>query len=133
MPSIQSAVRSFSPRPTPLAAQQPPGDIERRGQAGQGEAKAGVVDDLQRPAVEEFIGIGADPAHQRQRVAIGAEQDVLAVVELAAIDLDALSPPTEHTAGFEQRRFSTSRSQFDSGGNARPAATNDGYAHPFSP
>lgn len=81
---------------------------------------------MQRPPVEEFIRIGADLTHERQRIAVGAEQDVLAVVELVAVYLDAPSPATENAAGFEQRRFSAGSSQLDGGCNARPAATDDG-------
>ena len=71
-----------------LRGQQAPGDMERRRPLRQGQAKAGVIDDLQRTAVEQSIGIGADAAHQVEDFAVGAEQDVLAVVEPAAGNTD---------------------------------------------
>ena len=116
-----------------VGGQQAPGDIERGGHARQGEAKARIVDDLQWPAVEEFVGIGTDPAHQRQCVAVGPEQDVLAVVELAAIDLDAPSPAAEYAAGFEEGDLGAACRQLDRGGKASPAATDDGDFQGFSP
>ena len=71
-----------------MAVSRPQATLSGAGHVRQGEAKAGVVDDLQRAALEQSLGIGADLAHQGQRFAVGAEQDVLAVVQRAAIDCD---------------------------------------------
>jgi hypothetical protein len=43
---------------------------------------------LQRAAVEQSLRVGADLAHQSQRFAVSAEQDVLAVIERSAVDGD---------------------------------------------
>jgi hypothetical protein len=42
-------------------------------------------------------------------------------------------PAAENAAGFEQRGFSARRGQFDGGGDARPAATDDGDFQGISP
>ena len=44
-----------------------------------------------------------NPAHQVQRIAIGAKQDVLAVIERSAIQAYAACPPAQHAPGLEQR------------------------------
>jgi hypothetical protein len=56
---------------------------------------------LERRAAEEFPGIRADLAHQRERLAVGANQDVLAVIEVRAVDGDSPRAPAEISRRFE--------------------------------
>ena len=113
--------------------EQAPGEVERRRPGGQGHAKAAAVVDSEWAAVEQGVGVGANAAHQGQGVAIGAEQDVLAVVQRPAVDADATRPPAKHAAGFDQGDVGAGGRGLDGGGNARPAATDDGDFQGVSP
>ena len=115
------------------SAKQPPGDIERCRQLRQGQPETTGTNDLQRPALEQQFRIGADLAHQRQRFAIGAEQDVLAVVERASVDFHRTRPATWYTAGFKQRHCSTAPGQFDGRSQPGPAGADDRDAYHLSP
>ncbi len=65
--------------------------MQRSGQAGGDEihaVAAGRIAHLQRQPQQALLRVDADGAHQTQGFAIGAEQDVLAVIERDAVDLD---------------------------------------------
>ena len=129
MPCIHQAVASFSRQPTPVAVSKPQATLSGAGHFGSARRKPVSVDDLQRASFEQSLGIGADLAHQGQRVAVGAEQDVLAVVQRPAVDGNGARPSAEDTTGFVQGGIDTGRRQLDSGGDARPAAADDGDFH----
>jgi hypothetical protein len=50
---------------------------------------------------EQPLGVGADPAHQGQGLAVGTEQDVLAVVQPATVEFDTAGAAAEDATGFK--------------------------------
>jgi hypothetical protein len=80
-----------------------------------------------------LVRIGADFAHQRQRFAIGTEQDVLAVVQRASVDFHRARPAARHASGFNQGDGGAASGQFNRSGQSRPAGADDGDAHRVSP
>ena len=59
-----------------------PGGVKRGGPIGQGQAGAVGKGQGQRQAQKRVVGVGAHQAHQRKAGAVGADEDVLAVVEI---------------------------------------------------
>ena len=62
---------------------------------------------------------------QRERLRVGAEQDVLAVVERQAVALDAPRAPAQHRGRLVQRRRNAGVRERDRGRASGPAATDD--------
>src|SRR2546427_599383 len=54
-----------------------------------------------RPAKQRLVGGGPDPPHHPQRLAIGADQDVLAVVEIHAVYAHAPGAAAQAARGLE--------------------------------
>ena len=129
MPCIHQAVASFSRQPTPRAASRPQATLSGAGHFGSARRKPVWSTTCSGRRSSSLLGVGADLAHQGQRLAIGAEQDVLAVVQRAAVDVDAAGAAAEGAAGFEQGGVDAGCRQFDGGGDARPAAADDGDLH----
>ena len=70
--------------------------------------------------------IDADLLHQRQGSAIGAQQDVLAIVQRASIQFDAARPPSEGTCGLEQADAVAGGGQGHGGSATGPAGADHG-------
>ena len=68
---------------------------------------------------------------KRERLRIGPEQDVLAVVERALAKVDAPRTPAEQARSLEHADNAPGAGKGHRGRHARPAATDDGdgYAH----
>jgi len=108
----------FFPPAGAVCAEQTPGDIERCRPLRQCHAKAGSIDNLQRVSIQQLIGVGTDLADQVERLSIGAEQDVLAIIQRAPGAGNCAGAATEHAAGFEQGYGMAGSRQFDSGSDA---------------
>ena len=77
-------------------------EMQRRGQLGGLEAHAAGVVHGQRARFQP-LRRDADLTHQLQGLAVGADHDVLAVVDLPAVLLHHPRPPAHHPRGFEHR------------------------------
>jgi len=91
---------------------------------GPKENPAGITQ-LQGSSLQKPIRIGADAPHLRQRFGIGADQDVLTVIERDTFGIDASCPTAEGTRGFEHRDRNPALGEFDGGGHSGPAGTDD--------
>ena len=92
------------------AAPQRRQQMQGRRQAGGDEfhaVAAGRIAHLQRQPQQALARIDADGAHQAQGFAIGAEQDVLAVVQRDAVALDRARASARDARGFEYRDVET--------------------------
>jgi hypothetical protein len=100
--------------------QESPSEVDRRGQAGEGEVETRCVGYPQGMAFEEVGRVGPYPGHEGQGLAIGSEQNVLAVVQ---------GLPARPPAGLEERDAGPCSHQVDGGGESRPAGADDGDLH----
>ena len=103
--------------------------MQGRGQARRDEIHAAGtarIPHLQGQAQQGCLRIDADALHQRQGLAVGAQQDVLAVVEHLAVERDAARAAAQGTAGFEQRHGAPAPRQLHGGRTASPARADDG-------
>ncbi len=82
--------------------------------------------EAQRRALEQGIGIGADGAHQAQGFGIGADQDVLAVIDFEALDPRGAGAAAEGARGFEDVDPMARGGQFDGSGQAGVSGADDG-------
>ncbi len=108
--------------------------MQRRGQARRGKSHAatvGGVAHLQRQAQHGAGRIDADLAHHLQGLAVGTEQDVLAVVQRDLIDVDPPRAAAELPACFKQGYLVTSLRQLDGGSATGPAGADHGYLSRF--
>ena len=112
-----------------MAASKPQATLSGAGHFGSASRNPALSYDLQRVPFQQLLGIGANPTHQAQRLAIGAEQDVLAVVQPAPVELDCTGAPAQRAPGFVKGGGDTGRRQFDGSRDARPAAADDGDLH----
>ena len=110
------------------AAQHPAQEGERGRAAGQGEGLAVGITQPQRHAQQVRLGVGADATHQRQRCRVGADQDVLAVVQRRLAAFEAARPAAERRRHLEQRDGGAQRDRLHGCGQAGPAAADDGDA-----
>ena len=89
------------------------------------------VAQFQRYALEQVSRACADRTHQLERFPIGADEDVLAVVERdfagarAFIEADPSRPTAKVARCLEQRDADTLADQCHAGGEARPAGADD--------
>ena len=101
--------------------------IQRSGQGGAGEAKVGWLLDGQGQAHQPRFGIGGvQPGHQFERLGVCAEQDVLAVVELAAVEGNGAGTSAQRLPGFVQGDGYAGFCQGQRCRAACPAAANHG-------
>ena len=118
----------------PLRRRQPGGQGQPREQVQRGrqrrrpQPEAGGVAQLERQPHEQPLGIGAYEPHQPQRLAVRTDQDVLAVVEVHAVQRYAARAATEAARRLEDRHRQAAFGQRRRGGQARPAGADDGYA-----
>ena len=80
---------------------------------------------MRKPAPEQALTIGADRVHQAQGFAVGADQDVLAVVECMTVNVDAAGAATQLFGGFEYGDFAACGAKLDGRCEAGPAAADD--------
>ena len=109
------------------ASSRPARQAERAGSRRARSANAVGVAQLKRHA-QQRIGGDADFAHQAQQLGVGADQDVLAVVELAALDRHAPRPAARHGPRFEDSHRNAASGQGHGGGHARVSSSDDCYA-----
>ena len=64
--------------------------------------------------------------HDHACFGVGADEDVLAVVQRGAVHLDAARPSTEGARGFKHGRGNAAVGKFNRGGHAGPARADDG-------
>ena len=123
---------AVAPRPAAPAERGP--DEGRHGPARrQPQAQAAGVDEAKRQA-EEGVALGhADRGHQAQRLAVGADADVLAVVEaVVAAGVQVAGAAAGGRRHLEQRDLGAERGALERGGEPRPAGADHGEArrHP---
>ena len=82
--------------------------------------------DFQRQAFEQAFRIGTNHAHQSQGLPVGADQDVLAVIERVLLDVDAACPAAELPGGLEYADRCTGSAQFNCCRQPGPATADDG-------
>ncbi len=110
-----------------LRQQQAQRQAKRRGQPARAEAKIPGVTDLQRHAQQRVVP-HADQPHHSEKLGVGADQDVLAVVELVALRPHAAGASARHRTGFEHGDRHAARGQRHRGRHAGVAGADDGYA-----
>ncbi len=99
--------------------------------AGQAQARAVRGDQCQRHAQQQLLRVRPDAAHQRQRGAVGADQDVLAIVQCDAVAvIDAAGAAPELRRHFDQGHVMPRRCGGHGCGDAGPAAADHGHAAP---
>ncbi len=81
--------------------------------------------ELERQSFEQSLGIGTDDVHQAQRFAIGADENVLAVVQRMPIYIDAARPAAGLFRGLKNNGFDARAGQFNSRSETGPASAND--------
>ncbi len=103
--------------------------MQRRGQARRDKVHAtgaGRVTHLQWQLEQRLLRVDADQCHQAQRFAVGAQQDVLAVVQILVIGGDAPRPSAQHARGLEQGDAMAGAGQLHRRRTAGPATADDG-------
>ena len=105
--------------------QQGEGGMQRCRQARRAHQEFAGELEAQRRALEQGIGIGADGAHQAQGFGVGADQDVLAVVDVEAVDFCCAGATAEGTRGFEDLDLMAGGSEFDGGRHPGIAGADD--------
>ncbi len=106
-------------------AQQRGEQIERVGEPRRAQVKAVGVAQLEGEAKQELVRIGADLAHQPQRLAVRADQDVLAVVEIDAIYAHAARAAAQAARSFEDRGADAALREGDRSSESGPAGADD--------
>jgi len=94
--------QTFAHRPT-LLAHDCSGESQCCNTRREPQPRTVGIADEQRCTQERSIDIDPDRAQKTQRVNIGANQDVLAVVERQAADTNSASPSAELGSHFEKR------------------------------
>ncbi len=116
-----------SPKARPRAVASATARCRGAGRYRRGELeRAGVVD--REPVVAQGVGGHAHRAHEGERVPVGAEQDVLAVVEHRAAIFHAPRPPAGGAVGVEEGDGGALAHEPDGRGDARIAGADDGDA-----
>ncbi|KAG0778344.1 hypothetical protein G6F22_011289 [Rhizopus arrhizus] len=106
--------------------------VQRGGQARGGQMKAAIQgSQAQGPAHQQGIGIAAHAAHQRQRVLVGARQQMLAIVQRGVeIAMEhAAGAPARRVAGFEDGDLGAGFAQGDACRQPRPACADNRRLH----
>jgi len=100
--------------------------MKRSGQGGRLEREPSRIVDLQgKPPQVRYRS--AHRLHEGERLAIGAQQQVLAVVERRAAVLDAPSPSTGRPVRIEERDARAAAHELDGGGDPGPAGADDAH------
>ena len=108
--------------PAPAATQQHGEDERRQRRAAvHPEAEAVGVDQGQRPAQEGRVLVDADEPQQAQRLDVGADADVRAVVEHHAVRDDVARPAAGGRRHLEQRHVRARARRLDRCREARPS------------
>src|SRR2546425_3523003 len=107
--------------------EQTAGEAERLGKRQAPEIEVRRVADLERHAQQRVV-LHADRAHHAIELGVGADQDVLTVVELRALARYAPRAAAGDGAGFEHRRAKAALGERDRRGHAGVAGTDDCYA-----
>jgi len=103
-----------------LGHEEPTEEMQRGGQRHGLEAKAVGGTKLERKPRQHPIGIDADKPHESEGLGIGTDEDVLAVVERDAVELDATRPPAEEARGLDHRDLGAAFGKRHRGGKAGP-------------
>src|SRR5712691_8900333 len=111
-----------------LSAEERREQIERVGESRRAQVKAIGKAQLEGHAKQKLVRVGADPPHYPQRLAIGADQDVLAVVEVHAVYAHAPGAAAQAARGLENGYGDAALGERDGCGEARPAGADDSYA-----
>ena len=113
-------------------------EIERCRQLRQAQVETfDGMSQIERQAAQELFRLGTDEAYQTECFVIGADEDVLAVIQCLAVDGDTARSATEMPGRFEQCDASAGGAQFNRCGKSCPATTDDRDAarhrHRFNP
>lgn len=110
--------------------QQRGGDVEGSGPARRAQAQASVDTlERQRQAPQSAFDIQSQVSHQCEGVAIGAQQQVLAIVQWRLEAMGALDPPRAASKGagrFEHRDGMAGSGQVHERRQPRPSGADDG-------
>jgi len=98
------------------------------GEHGRAKMEPAGEAQLERHAKQQRVRVGADLAHERQGLAVGADQDVLAVVQRSSIDRDPPRATAQRTRRFQHGDRNAAPGERRGGGQARPAGADDRYA-----
>ncbi len=109
--------------------EQPCEQVQRGRQAGGRQRETLVNLPGEGETQQQQFGIGADLAHQAKRLAIGADQDVQAVVERGVAVLDPACPPAEGFCRFEYRDRHPPFGERDGRRHAGVATADHGHVH----
>ena len=80
---------------------------------------------FERPAIERAVFIHADDGEQIKQGTIGADDQVLAVVDTVVSVIDRACPAAEAVGGFDQCDRTSVARQFDGRGDSGPSAADD--------
>jgi hypothetical protein len=109
--------------------EQAPEQVHRRGEPRRLEREALVHAPFEWHAQELALRIHAHQTHEPQRLGVGPDQDVQAVVERDAVLLDAPRAPAERARRLEDGDGNAALRQGDRGRHAGVAAANNGDFH----
>ena len=115
-----------------MGASEGDGEVDRRGKARRFHRESPREMQRERQAQQRAVR-DADLAHQRERFAIGAEQQVLAVVEKRAAVFDPSRAPAGRAARLEDAHRVARAHQANRGGEARIARADDRHAPRHGP
>ena len=108
-----------------LRAEEREKQVERVGEARRAQVKAVGIAQLERHPQEKPVGVRADLAHQPQRLAVRADEDMLAVVEVDAVYAHAARAAAQAARGFEDRYADAALGEGDRGSESGPAGADD--------
>ncbi len=116
----------IGPRPSP-GAKERDREVQRRGKPRRDQPENAGFVEAQGPAVEQVVlRAGAVyGAHERERLRVRAEQDVLPVIDGGAVGLDATRASAEAARGFEYRDRKPRGGKCHGGGEASVATADD--------
>ena len=103
---------------------------QQAGQAG-AECEPARVSDLQRQPQQGCVGY-ADGAHQREELGVGADEDVLPVVELVALRDHSPGAAAGQRAGLEHGRGDAALGKRDGGGHPGITGPHDGNTRGYA-
>ena len=103
--------------------------VERRRQRRRFQAEAPVHAPVERQSHERVVGIRVQRAHETQRLAVSADEDVQAVVERDVVHDDASRAASKMGSGFVNGDRNAGVRERHRGGHAGVAAADDGDAH----
>ncbi len=83
----------------------------------------------ERQPQEQPLGVGAHEPHQAQGLAVGADEDVQAVVEREVAVIDPPGPSTQGLCRLEYRDRNASLGERDRGRHAGVTAADHGHVH----